>query len=456
MQRKAVLFSAGEYLNSRNFPKPRLDLQCVKYDILAMEKRLTQIGFSVTKKENIYKSEYISTLQKSVENCPSDAIHIVYFSGHGGHFNGKNYIYPSDFAFLYDKTNDLNDASINIEDIISVFKDKGRLILILDACRNDFGFSKGYFSEMTSSENVYIAYGTMFKNVSKGAANGLSWFTEAICDEILTPNIDVDALFTKIRHNIFTKRYVQVPVSINGLLEKVVLHQESYYDDMDKMVYDFVEKYGDYYTDKYGYFQGDDLIFIDAAQYFGIGLLDAIWKFKKVDNKIYTDMGVNIPELPEDESKIVTFLGFTRGPRFFTYDESHTWYYNGRQIRMGEIPPLPLSMQRKLPNIGKEFNVKFDVKKEDGNIIIETNLPDQCEIFVRDNKSRFSKKFVIRDGNITIDNADEIVKLEIDSVVFTNNQTVQQIIGHKCRNLVGEYVKYNPIYGNYLKCEFEF
>jgi uncharacterized caspase-like protein len=112
MQKRAIVFSAGEYLNSSSYPKPKLDLQGVKYDILAIEKRLNQIGFNVMKKENVYKCEYISTLQKSVENCPNDAIHIVYFSGHGGHFNGKNYIYPSDFAVRYDINNDIDEASI--------------------------------------------------------------------------------------------------------------------------------------------------------------------------------------------------------------------------------------------------------------------------------------------------------------------------------------------------------
>lgn len=140
----------------------------VKYDILAIEKRLKQIGFNVIKKENANKSEYLPVLQQCADKSPSDAIHIVYFSGHGGHYNGKNFIYPSDFTAQYDFTNDIEKASVNIEDIISVFKGKGRLILILDVCRKDFGVSKGYFSEMTYAENVYIAYGTMFQEGSAG------------------------------------------------------------------------------------------------------------------------------------------------------------------------------------------------------------------------------------------------------------------------------------------------
>jgi len=456
MKKQAVLFSAGEYLDSKEYPKPSLDLTGVKYDTVAIEKRLKQIGFDIIKKENVSKAEYIPILKKYTENSESDAIFIVYFSGHGGHCNGENYIYPSNFTTLWDATNNLDDASINIKDIISVFKGKGRLILILDACRKDFGISRGYFSEMTSAENVYIAYGTMFQDSSIGIDNGISWFTEAVCDEILEPNIDVDTLFTRVRQNIFTKHYIQIPLSVNALLDKVILHSEVNYDDTDKQVYDFVQKHGDEYTDKYGYFHGDDLIFIDAAQYFNIGLLDAIWKFGKVNNKIYKEKGVKIPELPEAETKLVSFLGFTRSKKFFSFDESHTWYYNGRQIRMGEIPLLPQSMQQKMPEQDKDFLVEFTANKEDGNIVITTNLPEQCEIFVWNNQSRFSQKLLVSNGKIVISDASEITKVIIDTGVFSSDKEVQKIIGDKCRNLIGEFVKYHPIYGNHLRCEFTF
>ena len=455
MQRKAVLFSAGEYNNSKSFPKSQCDLVGVKYDVLAIEKRLKQIGFEVIKKENACKGEYIPTLQQNVDKSPSDAIHIVYFSGHGGHCNGNNYIYPSDFGVLYDATNNINDAGVNIQDIISVFKNRGRLILILDSCRKDFGLSKGYYSEMTAAENVYIAYGTMFEDESI-ATGGLSWFTEAICDEILTPNIDVDAMFTQVRQNIFVKHYVQIPASVTLLLDKVVLHTELSYDDTDKKVYEFIQKYGDEYTDKFGYFHGDDLIFIDAAQYFDIGLLDAIWKFRKVDNKIYRGKGVKVPELTEAELKLVSFLGFTRSNKFFSYDESHTWYYNGRQIRMGEIPPLPISMQRKLPENGKELLVEFDAIKSDRKVIINTNLPEKSEIFVWNNKIKFSQKVEVRNGYITIEDDVDLKNIIIDYGVFSSDTAIQQILGEKCQNLIGDNIRYHPIQGNHIVWKIEF
>lgn len=38
MRKNAILFSAGEYQNSKTFPKPTCDLSGVKFDILAIEK----------------------------------------------------------------------------------------------------------------------------------------------------------------------------------------------------------------------------------------------------------------------------------------------------------------------------------------------------------------------------------------------------------------------------------
>lgn len=454
MKKNAILFSAGNYLSSPCLAPN--NLPGVKYDIQAMYKRLSQIDFEVKKIEDASKAQFIPALEDNAAGSPSDAIHIVYFSGHGGHNNGNNYIYPTDFAPLYDHNKNIESSAINIQDIISVYKGKGRLILILDACRSDFGLSKGYFSEITSAENVYIAYGTLFQQNSIGITNQMSPFTEAICDEILTPNIDVDDLFTRIRRNVYSKYQMQIPASVNALLDKVILHKELHYDDSDEAVYQFVKKYGDDYTDKYGYFHGDDLIFIDAAQYFNISFLDAVWKFRKVDNKIFTDKGVKLPLLSEDESKFVTFYGLFRGEKFFTCDKNYTWHYNGRQIRMGEIPPLPASMQPELPEIGKELSVTFDVIKANNLITIVTNLPDNYILLVKTNLSKVSERMTVKNGSITIKNADKISELSLGSGYITDSEVAAQLGGTKARNLIGEFIKFDPISGNQINASFTF
>lgn len=453
MKKNAILFSASNYEKSSLIRAD--DLPGVKYDIHAMHKRLIQIGFEVKQIENVSKDQIIPALEDNASNSPCDAIHIVYFTGHGGHSNGNNYIYPIDFASRFDTSKDIETSAMNIRDIISIYKGKGRLILILDACRSDFESSKGYYSEITAAEDVYIAYGTQFQHTSIGISNQMSPFTKAICDEILEPNIDVDELFTRVRRNVYSKYQVQIPASVNALLNKIILHKQLSYTNFDEEVYKFVKKYADDYNNKYGYFHGDDLIFIDAAQYFNISFLDAVWKFRKVDNKVYTDRGAKIPLLPEDESKFVTFHGLFRGKEYFTCDENHTWYYNGRQIRMGEIPPLPASMQPEAPEVGKELYVTFDIQKYDNSIIITTNLPDNYILLVKSNLSKNSDRKTVTNGSIMLENAQNISSITIGSAFITDSSVKKQL-GTKARNLIGEYVKYDPICGNQIHAVFNF
>lgn len=453
MKKNAILFSASNYEKSSLIRAD--DLPGVKYDIHAMHKRLIQIGFEVKQIENVSKDQIIPALEDNASNSPCDAIHIVYFTGHGGHSNGNNYIYPIDFASRFDTSKDIETSAMNIRDIISIYKGKGRLILILDARRSDFESSKGYYSEITAAEDVYIAYGTQFQHTSIGISNQMSPFTKAICDEILEPNIDVDELFTRVRRNVYSKYQVQIPASVNALLNKIILHKQLSYTNFDEEVYKFVKKYADDYNNKYGYFHGDDLIFIDAAQYFNISFLDAVWKFRKVDNKVYTDRGAKIPLLPEDESKFVTFHGLFRGKEYFTCDENHTWYYNGRQIRMGEIPPLPASMQPEAPELGKELYVTFDIQKYDDSIIITTNLPDNYILLVKSNLSKNSDRKTVTNGSIMLENAQNISSITIGSAFITDSSVKKQL-GTKARNLIGEYVKYDPICGNQIHAVFNF
>ena len=80
-------------------------------------------------------------------------------------------------------------------------------------------------------------------------------------------------------------------------------------------------------------------------------------------------------------------------------------------------------------------------KNENDSIVITTNLPEQCEIFIKDNKSKYSQKMAVSNGTIEIKNATDISKVIINSGVFTADVNTQQIIGENCRNLVGKIYK---------------
>ena len=87
MKKNAILFSASNYKKSSLIRAD--DLPGVKYDIHAMYKRLTQIGFEVKQIENVSKDQIIPALEDNASNSPCDAIHIVYFTGVSFYSKGK-------------------------------------------------------------------------------------------------------------------------------------------------------------------------------------------------------------------------------------------------------------------------------------------------------------------------------------------------------------------------------
>ena len=127
MKKNAILFSAGNYINSPILSVP--SLSGVKYDIQAINKRLTQIGFDVNQIEDVSKAQFIPALENNASNSPSDAIHIVYFSGHGGHTNGNNYIYPIDFSPLLNNSRNLEASAVVI--LFLYMREKDDLFLFL-------------------------------------------------------------------------------------------------------------------------------------------------------------------------------------------------------------------------------------------------------------------------------------------------------------------------------------
>lgn len=469
VKKSAIVFSAGDYLDSISCPKPNSDLPGVKHDIAAFTKRLQQIGFNVMVREDALKADYESSIKEMTKNSPSDSISIVYFTGHGGHYKGENYVCPSDFGELYDQSGSVASASINIRDLISLFRGKGRLILILDACRDGFNQMRAYYSEMTTSEDVYIAYSSFFQESSGMLKDGLSWFTEAICDEILTPDIDVDALFTRVRQNVYFKHSLQIPSSVNALLDRVVLRSLPTYDDSDKAVFDFIEKFGDDYNEKHSYFQNEFLVFIDAAQFFGIGLLDAYWKYQKVQTALAKKRGTRMPSLSEEVQKIINFK-IVKESGYFSCDDIHTWYYKGRQIRMGEIPPRPASLQVLLPEQGKDLNVDFSLEQwvtKEGKVICKgwTSLPHETRLIIMMHSAALnyraqSKANVNTDGHFESsafsDNGKPLAKgnytIEITvPITSVQPEAIRQVFGSKGRNLTGRYVREDAIFGKLIE-----
>ena len=202
-----------------------------------------------------------------------------------------------------------------------------------------------------------------------------------------------------------------------------------------------------------------DLLAVDSQQCVtklekdsGISVLDAIYKFQKLDAERchVTD------SLSESHKKLIAFWGMLGNG--LEQDEFYTWKYRGRPIRLGEIPPLPLDMQKPMPDAGKEIEVDFKLNIKHDGIYISTNLPDNYQLFGKINGRYSFNNIVVKSGNAQIplsDKISEVYAVDLYSVVPTISGVDSSIIGEKARNLVGQYVKFSPISGNSIEFHYK-
>lgn len=451
MKKRAILFAMNEYKDSKSIRAG--NLPATVNDVKTLSKKLKQLDFETKEYVDLTLKEFKNELELFAENAPCDSLNIVYFSGHGGHSRGENYLYSVDFGINLDEKKSIEDSAYNIRNFSNEFKREVKLIIIVDACRTNLTpqYCNDY-SEMSASKNTYIAYATQFDEPSI-CTTKMSFFTASLCENILTPNISIDRLFTSVRASLYLKYNKQISNSINGLMESITLNSQLQEDDIGKAVVEFVDKFGDMYIDKFGYFAGDDLVFIDAAQYYGISVLDAIYKFQVLDSqRCHVTMN-----LTEDHMKLISFWGMLNNG--LKQDEFYTWQYRGRPIRLGEIPPLPIDMQKPIPDEERKIEVDFSFKCVGKGIEINTNLPDNFKFYGEINGNGKFNNIEVKNGKAYIPISDKNMKVEqldIHSVLATVSGVDMKIVGDRCRNLVGKFVQFSPIHGNRVEVHYKF
>lgn len=444
MKKRALLIGMDKYIPSHSIQA--CELPCTRNDVQALEKRLKQIDFSTTQIIDNSISDMKTTI-KSFAAAPCDSINVIYFSGHGGQYRGTNYIYPIDFGTNLDRGNTIEESAYDIQEFAKAFSRDVILVIIIDACRDCLmtTYSNNY-SELADPKNTYIAYATQFNEVSK-CNNQMSYFTQALCENILIPNLSVDKLFINVRASLYLKYSKQIANSVNAFLEYVSLNSQIEKDNLGVAVYEFVNKFGDMYIEKYGCFAGDDLIFIDAAQYCNISVLDAIYKFRVIDR----EKCCLTTSLTEAHEKLISFWEMLN--HGLKQDEYYTWQYRGRPIRLGEIPPLPVDMQKPIPDNNKAIDVQIDVNRSAKLIEIITNLPDNMELYGNINGSYYFYNVVIKNRKAIIhisDSVDAPKAIEICSVIANVTSVDKEVVGDRYRNLIGKHVKFHPVYGNQI------
>ncbi len=178
----------------------KLNLDIVRNDAKILRDALQKLGYKTTclgldAVHDTSLNSIRTALRTSCQNAPSDGTLLVFFSGHGVHFNGRDYLIPWD-ADLQDTENlERYLLPVNIAEYVDKSPAK-EVILFVDACREGLDLTTKALSLTSWGEGirqrakdrmyaiVYACEPGQFAYYVKGK-NGYSYFSKALA-QVLT------------------------------------------------------------------------------------------------------------------------------------------------------------------------------------------------------------------------------------------------------------------------------
>ena len=91
MKKRAILFGMFHYNRSTSITAN--DLPSTEIDVKTVEKRLKQLQFETVSYMDFCLKNMEQKITEFADAAPCDSLNVVYFSGHGGHSKGENYLY---------------------------------------------------------------------------------------------------------------------------------------------------------------------------------------------------------------------------------------------------------------------------------------------------------------------------------------------------------------------------
>lgn len=174
-------------------------------DARAMARTLRGLGFQVEEHVDLSRKEIDRAVTNFAKGVGSKGVALVYYSGHGAQYGGRNYFIPVDAAIR--GHDDLEIEGYPVDRILDKLgsSDERLNLIILDACRdnpfasNTRSTSQG-LAQMSAPNGTMIAYATSPGKTASdnpGGANGL--YTQELLRVITTPGLEVEDVFKRTR-----------------------------------------------------------------------------------------------------------------------------------------------------------------------------------------------------------------------------------------------------------------
>lgn len=211
-KRVALVIGNGAYQHTPALINPKNDADDIG-------KTLRGLGFATIVATDLDRAGMSKALDRFSRTVSGANIAIVYYSGHGMQFAGKNYLLPVDAQLQ--SADDVNRFRLlPLSDIFGVLQHApGARIVILDACRNnpveddlkrrvasirggnrDAFLTRGL--SRVEANGLIVAYATQANDVAADGTGNNSPFAKALLDNLATPNIDVRQMLFNVQDEV--------------------------------------------------------------------------------------------------------------------------------------------------------------------------------------------------------------------------------------------------------------
>jgi len=195
-------------------------------DARAMKRELESRGFQVVYRENVTRRDMNDAIEEFLGKLSTDAIGLVYFSGHGVQINSANYLIPTDLQA--DKESDVVNDGIylgKLLDRMAQIQPRFSLVII-DACRDNpfhgrsIGGSKGLAPPLSNAEGVMVVYAAganqqALDRLSSADTDPNGLFTREFIKAMRKPGLNVQDVITEVKLAVIQKAksvgHVQTP-----------------------------------------------------------------------------------------------------------------------------------------------------------------------------------------------------------------------------------------------------
>src|SRR3984893_13619204 len=211
-KRVALVIGNGAYRNAPALVNPSNDAQDI-------DKSLRELGFSTIVATDLDRAGMNDVLDRFSRMVGGAEIALVYYSGHGMQFAGKNFLLPVEARL--ESAEDVNRFRLlPLHDVFDVLQGPaGARIVLLDACRNnpveddlkrrlasipganrDAFLTRGFSRVMTNG--LIVPDATKANDVASDGTGGNSPFAAALLHNLGTPDLDLRQMLFNVQDEV--------------------------------------------------------------------------------------------------------------------------------------------------------------------------------------------------------------------------------------------------------------